>query len=178
MDRQKKIRIYSFLAATIIGASSLSGCSKKAKEEEKAKEVLEQVNEYNNYEGFAKFRIINNEAVMCYRGENIFLAIDKQTNEISRYISNEKTFKDEVYNLETGEFVYLSAFGIDDYGKDNYNNLFENYDIVYFHEINDYIENEFCKDWYTYDEIKELEPQILDAVIKIREAKKLLVKTK
>ena len=115
---------------------------------------------------------------MCYRGENIFLAIDKQTNEISRYISNEKTFKNEVYNLETGEFVYLSAFGIDDYGKDNYNNLFENYDIVYFHEINDYIENEFCKDWYTYDEIKELEPQILDAVIKIREAKKLFVKTK
>lgn len=176
MNRQTKIKLYSMLAATIVGTSSFSGCAKS--DTKKIEEEILIASENNNYDKFAKFRIVNNEAVMCYRGENIVMAINKETNEISYYISSEKTLRHEIYKLDNGEFVFLSTMGFYDYGKENYENLFNNSDIVNFFEIGDYIEGETCKEWYTQEEIKELEPQILEAVLKIREAKKTLIKTK
>ena len=174
MKRQTKIRLYSMLAATIIGATSLSGCNTNQKE----MATSSISDEYSNYDDFAMFRLRKARAEMCYRGENIFLAIDKNTNDVTRYICDDIFRKNEVYELETGEMIYYSDNFFKTYGEEKLENIINSSYIVNFIEIGNYIEGETCRQWYTLEEIKALESQILDVVLKIKESEKTLIKTK
>lgn len=154
MQRNTKIRLYSFILATTIGITSLSGCKK----DESSKDI--DILSYSNFEEYACYRLRNGRAEMCYKGQNIAIAIDKETNEVRRFIYNDGRNKDEVYNLDTGEMIYYSKRNIN-YGTEEITDIIDNSFIIKFSEINNYFSSKECQEWYNIDEINEVENTIL-----------------
>jgi len=184
MERKNKIRLYSFILASIIGMTSLSGCNKKKNEEsEPVKYVFSRNITSYNFDNYVDFKIEDGNAVCYYKGENIYLAINKETNEITEYICDYgwiSFFEEEIldaYEIPSGDMI-IAKDTIGGKPIDYYNYIKETCDIISFIDISNYIEGATCKEWYTLDEIKELEPLILDGYLKITELQKELSKTK
>lgn len=182
MERKNKIRLYSFILASVIGMTSLSGC-KENKEEDNAPEkyIISKDNDSYHYDNFVNYKIENGKAVCYYKGENICLTINKETSEITEYICEYGSFLWEetldAYEIPSGNMI-IAKDTIGGKTIDYYNYIKETCDIISFIDISNYIEGATCKEWYTLDEIKELEPLILDSYLKITELQKELSKTK
>ena len=59
--------------------------------------------------------------------------------------------------------VNVNAFDYShSYDESNYNKLKEENYIVEFVNISDYLEDEELKEWYSLEEIKELEPKVIE----------------
>jgi len=174
MNKKTKTRICAAAVATIM-TFSLAGCSKDTVSTELEKPSISS--EYNKYDKYVKFRMIDGVPTRCYRGSNISITINKETNEIDEYIYNKGSLIYEVYELPTGDMIAYTDTIITAYGLDYLNNIIRNSNVVDFVDIDCYVEGETCKEWYTMEEIKELEPKILESVLKIREAEKQLKKT-
>ena len=119
--------------------------------------------EYNNFDKHIK----NENGVTYYKGENVRIAIDKHTLESKQYIVDSKTNKSgemkefNMYELETRELIsYYSKKGIllKIYGMGYSNYLTENCNFYELEEMT--LEN--LKEWYTIEEIKELETKFLE----------------
>lgn len=183
MERKNKIRLYSFILASVIGITSLSGCNKKKNEEsEPVKYVFSRDIASYNFDNYVDFKIEDGNAVCYYKGENIYLAINKETNEITEYICDygwSSFFEREIldaYEIPSGDMIITKSAAND--GLTYYNYLKETCDFIGFIDIGSYVEGETCKEWYTLDEIKEFEPLILDGHLKIRDLKEELGITK
>lgn len=104
---------------------------------------------------------------------------NKDTYEVNEYIYVDRLLATQLYDLETEELLVHSNNLTTTYNEEYYNYLVDNTYHVYLPSIDDYIEREQVKEYYTLDEIKELEPKILEGLKIInKEKNKTLVKQK
>lgn len=116
--------------------------------------------EYNNFDKHIK----TENGITYYKGENISIGINNDTLETKEYIVDLKTNKSDsikefnMYELETGEMIAYYKKGIilkiDGIGYCNY--LSQNCEFYSLEEILSSIKN-----WYTLEEIKEIEEEYL-----------------
>ena len=166
--------LFTLCLITVLLTSS--GCSKN----DNGVPHLSPIDEdYYEFEEYYKYTVINNEARKSYKAENIFLLYDKDTYEVNEYIYVDRMLATQLYDLETEELLVHSNNLTTTYNKDYYEYLVDNTYHVYLPDIGNYIEGMEAKDYYTLEEIKELEPQILEGLKIINSEKsKALVKQK
>lgn len=160
-------------AFTIIGA----GCSNGIPEDYPSEfGYISQEN--NRFDEYAKTIMRDGEPVSAYRGENISLTVNKDTFEVKEYIYKNSSISAVVYDLSTGYMVVDAS--IFNYSFDtevrNYDVIKDNNYIIDFVELGDYIEGYELQEWYTLEEIKEIEVQVVESLKKISEYEKTKVK--
>lgn len=172
-----KTKAYSLLLASVISMVSFPSCRNKSSSVIDKPSIAEK---HNNFNSFAEHRLTKAKAELCYKGENILVLINKETNEISRYIYNRDLYKTEVYELDSQDMIMYIPLNIYELsqGLDYYNNLIENSYIFKFDDIDNYIEGETCKKWYTLEEIEEIESRLLRFLLNNKDNKKILKRLK
>lgn len=173
----KKRLLILGLAGVILGTT---GCSNN-KDENGVPKIVSISSEYSNVDDYCKYVIQNGEAVKSYNSSNVYLLFNKETYEVSEYIYYSKDFLGglgrhvELYDLPS-ENMLVYDNGIDTtYNKEYYNYIRENNYQVCLADTCDYVEGNTSKEYYSLDEIRELEPQIAKSLKTINSAK---VKTK
>ena len=161
-------------AFTIIG---VSGCSIESSENYPSE--FGYINQENNrFDEYVKTIIRNGEPVTAYCGENLSLTVNKDTFEAKEYIYHNSSISSQIYDLSTGYMVVDAS--IFNYSFDtevrNYDVIKDNNYIVDFVELGDYIEGYELKEWYTLEEIKEIEGQVVESLKKVSEYEKTKVK--
>lgn len=148
---------------------SLSGCVQVPEDYPEEFSYVEQ--DANHFDDFHKTVIRNGEPVTVYSGKNVFLAFDKETFDVKEYIYTYTTLTAQIYDLSTGYLVVgANAFSSPyEDGVSNWNILEKENYLVFFKEISDYLEDEEVKEWYSLDDIKELEPRIIESLKIINE---------
>ncbi len=167
---QTKKRLLALgLAGVIFGTS---GCANyNQKNEEPSRIAIPK--EYSDIESYYKYAIKNEKAVKLYNSQNVYLLYNKDTYEVNEYIYSSVALfgPTELYDLETEEMlVYSSGIGTT-YNENFYNYLRENNYQVCLNEVNDYVEDFETKEYYSIDDIKELEPQIEEGLKIINQVK-------
>lgn len=177
MDKKKLLKSKKkLLALSLVGVMiGTTGCASDKNSEPSRMTISE---EYNNIEDYYKYVIQNGEAVKLYNSQNVYLLYNKETFEVNEYIfNNQLTWfgGGELYDLESEELLVYSNGLSRIYNEEFYNYLLENNYQVCLNSISDYVEGHISKDYYSLDEIKELEPLIEQNLKIINKAK---VKTK
>lgn len=139
---------------------------------------------YSNFDLYSKYVIENGEAKKVYKSKNVYLGYNKETNEIEEFIfkgaisrdsytNRRKIYEAELYDLESEKMlVRYDAFTMYTVSNIKYfEYILDNYDIICLDDISDYIEEHEKKDYYSLDEIRELEPKFLEALRTIYESK-------
>jgi len=138
----------------------LPGCTKIPENWPEGFEYIDQEN--NSFDDYHKTIIKDGTPVEVYKGENISLAIDKKTFEAKKYIYD-MGLVSEIYDFDTGyRLVSIVLLSVD--GKENSEKIIENNYVVDFTNISDYVESETLKEYYTIEEIEELEPKIIESI--------------
>ena len=134
--------------------------------------------EYSNPSKFYKFIVQNGEAVKIYKSKNIYLLFNKNDYKLTEVIYGSMfeflgtNYGAEIYDLES-ETLLAYSDGIATSYNDSYaENLIRNNYHVCLSNVNDYVEGEPAKEYFTLDEIRELEPKILESLKIINEAKR------
>lgn len=134
--------------------------------------------EDNNFKDFTKTIIKNGEPTTVYYGSNIAIAINKETYEVDEYIFYKSSISGKIFDLKT-EYLIVDISITTTFNNINVKNnniILDNCYVVEFKDISDYIEGETLKEYYTLEEIKKLEPEIVESVKKINEYNKKLIK--
>lgn len=179
MDKYKLIQMKKRLIALGLAGVMLgtAGCtSSKNENGEPSRVSISQ--EHSNVEDYYKYVMQNGEAVKLYNSQNVYLLYNKETYEVNEYIfQNQVTWFGgaELYDLETEEMLAYGDGIATTYNREFYEYLIENNYQVCLNEVSDYVEGHVAKEYYSLDEIKELEPQIEESLRIINKAK---VKTK
>jgi len=175
MNNKIKMKIYSIIAASII---AMVPFSKNSKDNSKIISKPSISDKYNDFDDYAQYRLTKAKGELCYKGENIYIFINKETNEITRYIYNEEFFETEAYELDTGDIIYYSPFNIESLsqGYDYYKKLINDSFVFDLKNIGYYLEGENCKKWYTTEELEEIESRLLDFVLTMKSKTKILKK--
>lgn len=148
---------------------SLSGCVQVPEDYPEEFYYIEQ--DTNEFDNFYKTVIRNGEPLTVYKGENIVLAINKETFDVKEYVYRQSSLIGKIYDLATGYMIVnVNVFDYShSYDESNYNKLKEENYIVELVNISDYIEDAELKEWYSIDEIKELEPKVIESLKIINE---------
>lgn len=148
---------------------SLSGCAEVPEDYPEEFSYIEQ--EANHFDDFNKTVIRNGEPVTVYSEKNVFLAFDKETYDVKEYVYTYTSLTAQIYDLATGYLIVGGNVFSSPYDSDvtNWDTLKEDNYLVFFDEISDYIEGYELKEWYSLDEIKELEPRIIESLKIINE---------
>ena len=171
----KKRMLALSLAGIMIGTT---GCAKK--DENGIPSHSEIPLMYSNVEDYYKYVIKNGEAVKLYCSKNVYIFFNKETYEPSEYIYQsyygskieQEFFSGEMYDLESEEMIAFCEKGaLFPYNKEYHSYLINNNYIINLANASDYIENYITKDYYSLDEIKELEPLFAESLKLINEAK-------
>lgn len=158
------------LTTVVVTLASFSGCYAEQKPNNWPNEYVYIDQQNNEFDNYYKTIIRDEKPVKAYKGSAISITIDKETYEIKEYIYNKTNFSIEIYDLTTGNMlVNASSFVYLDADKQNYKNIVNNKHVIDFVDISDYIEKEELKDYYTLEEIKNLETDILKSVKLIEE---------
>lgn len=184
-DKAKVLFAVSSLSALLVGCSKddinifkeLPFSTEKSNDIEP--EVTVVVNElsesraipkqYSNVENYYKYRTKDNEDIKYYNSNNVYLLFDKDNYEVSEFIYADnyvytlgfQTTSIELYDLTTEEMIaYDNGLGTY-YNLDLYDSIRENNYQVCLNEIEDYIDDEELKAYYSLEEIRNLEPKIL-----------------
>lgn len=175
LSKLKRSLLALGMAGVILGTS---GCGDNDDNEITREEVP---SEYYNFDKYCKYVIKDGEALQLYNSQNIMLFYNKETYDVKEYIYNrEEKFlgtASELYDLVTEEMLEYSdgiAIGYND-DNDFLKDLIDNNYQVWLPDTGDYIEGYEVKDYYSLEEIKELEPQIETG---LRAINKIKVKTK
>lgn len=182
MNKEKLIKIRKrLLALGLAGIMiGMGGCS----DEINAKETLRVPipEEFSHPEDFYKYAIVNNKAQKLYNSSNVYLAFNKETYEVEEYLFStqftllEMNFGLELYSLEDEELLAYGNGITEPYNGDYFDSIVENNYTICLNESSDYIEGYEVKEYYSLDEIKELETQILKG-LKLINQEKTKVKT-
>mgnify|MGYP000611881451 CR=1 FL=1 len=181
MDKNKLIEIKKRLltlglAGVMIGTA---GCTSN-KDEKGVPKNFSISSEYSNVDDYYKYVMQNGEAVKLYNSANVYLLFNKETYEVSEYIYYRRNILGglgshvELYDLPNENMIVYSGISTT-YNEEYYKYLIENNYQVCLTEASDYVEGHTGKEYYSLDEIKELEPQIAESLKIINSAK---VKTK
>lgn len=152
------------LTAIVSTLVMCSGCIK----ETKCDDITCESYENDNSEAYVKTAVIDGQLTTLYRGKNLALAINKETYEVKKYILHNEDVSKKIDNLKQG---YIVAAGFIVTSSSDYNVsstkiiLDDNY-VVEFANINNYMEGHVLKEYYTLDEIEELEIIIVEYVKK------------
>ena len=150
-------------------------------EEEGAPNRYAISSEYYDFDDYYRFGVRSGEAVKIYKTENVYILFDKESFEAREFIYD-TTFLDyyggQLYNLETEELlVYDNGISGGTQNENYYKFLLNNNYVVPLKNLSDYVEGENPQEFYSIDEIRELEPQIMKG-LKILMSAKTLVKSK
>lgn len=179
MDKYKLIQLKKRLLSLGLAGVMLgtAGCtSSKNENGEPSRVSISQ--EHSNIEDYYKYVMQNGKAVKLYNSQNVYLLYNKETYEVNEYIfQNQVTWfgGGELYDLETEEMLVYGDGIATTYNEEFYKYLIENNYQVCLNDVCDYVEGYVAKEYYSLDEIKELEPQIEESLKIINKAK---VKTK
>lgn len=182
MDKNKLIEIKKRLLALGLAGVMIgtAGCASN-KDENGVPKHVSISSEYSNVDDYYKYVMQNGEAVKLYNSANVYLLFNKETYEVSEYIYYRRNILGglgthvELYDLPN-ESMLVYSDGIDTtYNEEYYKYLIENNYQVCLTEVSDYVEGHTGKEYYSLDEIRELEPQIAEGLKIINSAK---VKTK
>lgn len=182
MDKNKLIEIKKRLLALGLAGVMLgtAGCTSN-KDENGGPKRVSISSEYSNVDDYYKYVMQNGEAVKLYNSANVYLLFNKETYEVSEYIFYKKNILGglgshvELYDLLNENMIVYSDGISTTYNEEYYKYIIENNYQVCFTEVSDYVEGHTGKDYYSLDEIKELEPQIAESLKIINSVK---VKTK
>ena len=173
MDKNKLLQIKKRLLALGLAGVMMgtTGCTNNENGEPKRFAISQ---DYYNFDEYYKYAIQNGEAVKLYNSHNVFLLYDKEMYEVEEYIYQDHITAFggvELYDLETEEMLVYSNGIATTYNERFYNYLRENNYLVWLEEVSDYVEGHNVKDYYTLEEIKELEPLVRESLKIINEAK-------
>ena len=122
--------------------------------------------EYSNVEKYYKYIVQSEEALKLYKSSNVYLLFDKETYEVSEYIyyggkilGGLGTYV-ELYDLQSEEMLSYCDGIATSYNDDYYIFIMKNNYKVCLEDASDYVEGHESKEYYSLDEIKELEPHI------------------
>lgn len=182
MDKNKLIEIKKRLLALGLAGVMLgtAGCTSN-KDENGVPKRVSISSEYSNVDDYYKYVMQNGEAVKLYNSANVYLLFNKETYEVSEYIFYKKNIlgglgsRVELYDLPNENMIVYSDGVSTTYNEEYYKYIIENNYQVCLTEVSDYVEGHTGKDYYSLDEIRELEPQIAESLKIINSAK---VKTK
>lgn len=174
MDKNKLIEIKRRLLALGLAGVMLgtAGCTSN-KDENGVPKHCSISSEYSNIDNYYKYAMQNGEAVKLYKAENIYLLFDKETYDAEEYIFDTVLwiYGGQLYDLESEEMlVYSSGIGLA-YNKEYYNYLKDNNYEVCLKDVSDYVEGHVGKEYYSLDEIRELEHRIAESLKIINSAK-------
>ena len=124
----------------------------------------------NNADDCYKYIIKDGEALRVYDSSKVYILYDKENYNISEYLVNKRPYSAEVYELVSEEMIFYYS-GLSNANAEYYTYLINNNYEVCLADIEDYIEGSILKDFYTLEEIRELEPKILEGLKKINAAK-------
>lgn len=197
MDKKELIKLKkSLLALGMTGAIlGTSGCGDKVEAEittnaetENSEETLDIVPKiYYNFDEYCKYIIRDDEPVKVYNSENVVLFYDKENYDVSEYIYNYTSAPlalsvcCELYDLTTEKMLTYYKNGLFrplliEYNYfDWYKELESNNYRADLSDADEYIEGYKVKDYYSLEEIREIEPKIGDCLKAINKVK---VKTK
>lgn len=147
-------------------------------EEEPIQPKLDEIpEEYSRVNNYYKYVIKNDEPVKVYNSKNTFLLYDKETYNVHEYLYSNTPYlantlyTTELYDLSTEEMLAYGDGFDTSINADYYRNLIQSTYQVGMTELGDYIEGYKTKDYYTLEEIKELEPTVLENLKKINSIK-------
>lgn len=182
MDKNKLIEIKKRLLALGLAGVMLGTASCTSnKDENGVPKHVSISSEYSNVDDYYKYVMQNGEAVKLYNSANVYLLFNKETYEVSEYIYYIRNILGglgshvELYDLSNENMIVYSDGISTTYNEEYYKYLIENNYQVCLTEVSDYVEGHTGKEYYSLDEIKELEPQIAESLKIINSAK---VKTK
>ena len=182
MNKNKLIEIKKrLLALGLVGVMlGTAGCTSN-KDENGVPKRVSISSEYSNVDDYYKYVMQNGEAVKLYNSANVYLLFNKETYEVSEYIFYKKNILGglgshvELYDLQNENMIVYSDGISTTYNEEYYKYIIENNYQFCLTEVSDYVEGHTGKEYYSLDEIKELEPQIAESLKIINSAK---VKTK
>lgn len=182
MDKNKLIEIKKRLLALGLAGVMLgtAGCTSN-KDENGVPKRVSISSEYSNVDDYYKYVMQNGEAVKLYNSANVYLLFNKETYEVSEYIFYKKNIlcglgcHVKLYDLLNENMIVYSDGISTTYNEEYYKYIIENNYQVCLIEVSDYVEGHTGKEYYSLDEIRELEPQIAESLKIINSVK---VKTK
>lgn len=176
MEKAEKVKLYSLILAYVIGLTTpiLTGC-KKDENLIPEKNILDNTSsDLYRYNDYVQYKIQDDKAVSYYKSENVYYAVNRETYEVLPLICHfdftPATYSIAyVYELPSGNMInWRNALNSD---QEYFDYLQENYDFISMVDIGNYIQGEELKEWYSYDEIKVYEEEIVEAVKKINQLK-------
>ena len=170
MDKNKLIEIKKRLIA--LGLASvmvtMTGCGKNSDNNENGVPNRTPISEeLNNVENYYKYVMQDGEAEKLYNSKNVYLLYNKETYDVNEYIfTNEVTIFGgaELYDLETEEMLVYGDGIATTYNRNYFEYLVENNYQVCLNEVSDYVEGHVVKEYYSLEEIKELEPLVKESL--------------
>ena len=176
MNKYKLIQVKKKLMALGLAGVMLgtAGCTSSKNENGGEPNRVSISQEHSNVEDYYKYAMQNGKAVKLYNSQNVYLLYNKETYEVNEYIfQNQVTWLGgaELYDLETEEMLVYSDGINTTYNREFYEYLIENNYQVCLNEVSDYVEDHVAKEYYSLDEIRELEPQIEESLKIINKAK-------
>ena len=156
MDKEKLKEIKKELLALGIVSIMIGFGYNNSKE---VKNNIKVPSKYSKIDNYYKYQIIDNKNTKLYNSKNIYLFFDKETFLVSEFIYNGATYFKGIalYDLESEEMLSYGDNLITNYNLEYFHSLLENSYQVSLNNIGNYIEGYIPKDYYTLDEIKELE---------------------
>ena len=173
-EKIKKVLKGGFaLATSSLVLVSFSGCNEQSvpRDYPSEYEYIDQSN--NSFDSLYKTIIRDGKPIKAYRKDNISITINKDNFEIKEYLYLEDMISANIYDLETG-YLIVELGLYDNFGskrKDikNWGIISENTYIADFKDLEAFVEGENSQDFYTIEEIRELEPKIVESVKMILE---------
>jgi hypothetical protein len=184
MEKNKLIEIKKRLLALSLAGVMIGNAGCTSNEDENKEPTYSAISsEYSNVEDYYKYVIQDGEAVKLYNAQNVYLLFNKETYEATEYIYYRRDILyglgiyGELYDLQSEEMIAYCNGINKTYNKEYFNYLVENNYQVCLAEASDYIEEHTSKEYYSLEEIIELEPQIAES-LKIINSAKVKTKTK
>ena len=123
--------------------------------------------DYSFVENYYKYEIRNKKTIKLYEADNVFLFFNKYTYDVKEYLMDKWGF--QVYDLESEELLADSSmFHL--VNKEFFYDSYENNIVISLGgNLGDYIEGFTPKDYYTLDEIKDLEVKLKAELVKVND---------
>ena len=165
---KKVLRGGIVLTTATFALISFSGCNNQL-EPRDYPSGYEYINQGNNrFESFYKTIIRDGKAIKAYNKENISITIDKDSFEVKEYIYDNGIISADIYDLETGylivELSVTDNFLSKNKDEKNWEIISNNAYIADFKDLEAYVEDAPSQNFYTIEEIRELEPKIVESV--------------
>lgn len=155
-----------------------TGCISSENENKEPKRISID-KEYSSIEENYKYIDENGNEIKVYNSQNVYLLFDYETYEVKEYIFKSPTSwigGSELYDLVTEEMLAYGNGISNAYNEEYFEYLKANNYKVCLTEISTYVKGHISKEYYSLEEIKSLEPLIIENLKQINANKLKLSK--